>query len=52
LRESYPDVVIIKNKLWEEYSELSLQDALIISYDKDKRKTEVKVLYNDEIKNF
>jgi hypothetical protein len=29
-----------------------LQDALIISYDKDKRKTEVKVLYNDEIRNF
>jgi hypothetical protein len=29
-----------------------LQDALIISDDKDKRKTEVKVLYNDEIRNF
>jgi hypothetical protein len=44
LRESYPDVVNIKNELWEEYSELS--------FDKDKRKTEVKILYNDEIKSF
>jgi hypothetical protein len=29
-----------------------MQDALIISYDKDKTKNEFKILYNDEIKNF
>jgi hypothetical protein len=52
LRESYPEVVNIKNELLEEYSELSLQVALNFSYDKDKRKTEVKVLYNDEIRKF
>jgi hypothetical protein len=37
LRESYPDVVNIKNELWEECSELSMQHNLIISYGKDKK---------------